>query len=158
MATDSFFRINRIFQTFGLFTSGIGVHYAESPIVNVAHQSCAKGLIIGQRVPPQIVIRVADGRTFELQDLLPSDSRFKVLIFAGDTSKPSQLGKVNLLAEKMGKPGSFLKRFAPNSIDEAAFDILSISTAGKNVMDYTDIPPLFRCHWSKLVFPNFQAI
>ena len=35
-------------------------------------------------MPPQIIIRAADARPFELQDLLPADTRFKVLIFAGD--------------------------------------------------------------------------
>jgi hypothetical protein len=37
-----------VFQTFGAFTSGIGIHYAPSTIVDTAHQSLASKLIIGQ--------------------------------------------------------------------------------------------------------------
>jgi phenol 2-monooxygenase len=117
--------------------------------VNRAHQCCAENLIIGQRVPPQVIIRAADGRTFELQDLLPADSRFKVLIFAGDINERQQREKINRLAEEMGKPERFLTRLASSSKEEAAFDILSISTTRKEVINYTDIPPLFRSHWSK---------
>lgn len=89
--------LRRAFKTFGAFTSGIGIHYAESTIVNAKHQSVAKNLIIGQRMPPQVIVRAADARAYELQDLLPSDARFKILVFAGDTANPAQRAKVEKL-------------------------------------------------------------
>ena len=75
--------------------SGIGVHYEPSALTNTKYQSLASQLIIGQRVIPQVLVRAADGRPFNIQDLLPSDARWKVLVFTGDTGDAEQLKKVN---------------------------------------------------------------
>ena len=56
---------------------------------------------------PQIIIRAADARPFELHDLLPEDSLLKVFIFVGDTTDAAQIAKVEKLAEGMSRPGSF---------------------------------------------------
>lgn len=143
---------HRAFKRFGAFTSGIGIHYAESAIVNAKHQSIAKDLIIGQRIIPQILIRVADTRPFELQDLLPADTRFKVLIFAGDiTTNATQRVKVDKLAEEMSKPESFLNKYPPGGEWGKVFDMLAIVSGKKEQVEYTMLPELFRSHWSKWV-------
>lgn len=136
----------QIFQTFGGFTSGTGVHYRSSDIVDTTHQSFATNLIIGQRMRPAILIRAADSRPYELQDLIPSDTRFKALVFTGDTTDPHQLVKLNKLAEQLVAPDAFLNHFANKEI----FDIISISSANKANVRYTDIPVFLRPHWSKV--------
>jgi len=138
------------FQKCGAFTSGIGIHYAESAIVDARHQSFAKNLIIGQRILPQILVRAADARPYELQDLLPADTRFKVLIFAGDTTDLAQRMKVEKLADEMGRPKSFLKKYTPGEERNKVFDILAISSGKKEHVNYTELPELFRSHWSKV--------
>lgn len=92
--------MRRILKTSGRFISRIGVHYANSAIVNSKHQSHAQHLVIGEHVPPQMVVCAADGTPYELQVLLPSDTRFKVLVFSGDFCG-EQLSRVNLLADKL---------------------------------------------------------
>jgi phenol 2-monooxygenase (NADPH) len=139
----------RAFQTFGGFTSGIGVHYEESIIVNAKHQNIATHLIVGERVTPQYILRAADGRPFQIQDLLPSDTRFKLLVFTGNTSEPSQLTKLQTLAEELQAPESFLIKFSPEGKVETKFDIISISSAKKESVVYNALPQLFRSHWSK---------
>ena len=94
-------RAHRAFQTFGAFTSGIGVHYEPSALVDTSYQELAPKLTIGERLIPQVVVRAADARPFELQDLLPADTRFKLLVFAGATAAPAQLARVRVLA---GRP------------------------------------------------------
>lgn len=131
-----------------MFTSGIGVHYSPSTVVNTEHQSYASKLVIGQRMPPHVFIRAADSQPVELQDLLPSDTRFKVLVFTGDTTDKMQLKRVRALSEEMAKPEAFLKRFG-NRNPSIVFDVLSISSAKKQHSNYTDVPELFRSHWSK---------
>ena len=37
------------FQTFGAFTSGIGIHYAPSPVVATQHQAHARALVVAKR-------------------------------------------------------------------------------------------------------------
>jgi phenol 2-monooxygenase (NADPH) len=139
----------RKFQTYGAFTSGIGIHYAESAIVDSKHQSYAKNLIIGERILPQILVRAADARPYELHDLLPADMRFKVLVFAGDTTDSAQRAKVERLALEMGREGNFLRRYTRRGDEGRVFDILAISAGKKEDVEYTELPELFRSHWSK---------
>ncbi|KAF7969243.1 hypothetical protein HWV62_27888 [Athelia sp. TMB] len=138
------------FKTFGAFTSGIGIHYPDSVIVNSKHQVIAKNVAIGQRMPPQVLLRAADGRPIELQDLLPSDTRFKILVFAGDTTESSQRAKLERLAEELGNPKSFLSLFSYSGKWESTFDIITISSGKIEDVEYTDVPELFRSHWSKI--------
>lgn len=148
----------RKFQTFGTFTSGIGIHYAGSAIVDARHQSVAKNLIIGKRILPQILVRAADARPYELQDLLPADTRFKILIFAGDTTKIAQRIKVEELAQEMCRPESFLNKYAPGEEMNKVFDILAISSGKKEHVNYTELPKLFRSHWSKYDSPPLWIV
>lgn len=130
------------FQQFGGFTSGIGIRYGESPIVNTTHQLYAKNLVIGQRMPPQLLIRAADSRPVELQDLLPSDTRFKLLVFTGDSSGAAQQSKLERAAEEI-QP--WVNKYG------SAIDIVSISSAKKANVRYNELPLVFRSHWSKYV-------
>lgn len=141
------------FQTFGAFTSGIGIHYAPSAIVATTHQVHAPNLVVGRRMLPHVFVRAADARPFEIQDLLPADTRFKLLVFAGDTSDAAQLGRVRALADAVGAPGGFYRRFG--GADPArVFDVLAVCSVGKEKVNYTDLPPLFRTHWSKVLLDD----
>ncbi|KAH8091642.1 FAD binding domain-containing protein [Cristinia sonorae] len=141
------------FQTFGMFSSGIGIHYAPSAITNPKHQSLSTHQLIGTRVLPQIFIRAADARPYEIQDLLPADTKFKVLVFAGDTSNPEQLERVNRLAKEIseGEQAPFLKTFKR---DPELFDVWSISSAKKEAVNYTDLPEVLRPHWSHVLLDD----
>ena len=81
-------------------------------------------------------MRAADGRPYELQDLLPSDTRFKVLVFAGNTVEPAQMERVRALATQMARPEGFLERFGRGE-PRKVFDVLSISSAKKQDTNYT---------------------
>ncbi|KZT67328.1 hypothetical protein DAEQUDRAFT_673415 [Daedalea quercina L-15889] len=137
------------FQTFGGFSSGVGVHYQPSAIVNPEYQSFARNLIVGQRVPPRVFVRAADAWPLDIQDLLPSDARFKILLFAGDIVDPAQSERVRQLAEEMGRPEGFLKRFSKGSV-ETMFEVLTIASGDKFKVITTPVPSIFRSHWSKL--------
>ncbi|KAI8996410.1 FAD binding domain-containing protein [Trametes punicea] len=141
------------FQTFGLFTSGIGVHYEPSAITHNQHQSYASKLIVGERMVPHDFIRAADARPYNIQDVLPSDTRFKILVFVGNSVDPVQAARVQALAEEMDRPSSFYHRFGQGQ-PSTVFDILSISSAKKQDVNYTDLPRLFRQHWSKVLLDD----
>ncbi|KAG5725040.1 Phenol 2-monooxygenase [Termitomyces sp. T112] len=136
------------FSKFSSFTSGISICYQESAIVYSRHQAVARGLVIGMRVPAQQLTRVADGRQFEVQNLLLSDTRFKVLVFTGDVSDATQKVKVNKLVADMGASDGFLRRYSHGGNIFAAFDIISIASSNDNIR-YIDVPDLLRSHWSK---------
>ncbi|KAJ7068688.1 FAD binding domain-containing protein [Mycena amicta] len=128
----------KAFQTFGGFTSGIGIRYAESAIVNYDHQRYARNLVVGQRMPPQVLVRAADFRVMELQDLLPSDTRFKLLLFTGD----ADVAALQVLAEGM-------KRIV-SKYGVAAVDVLSIVKSKRPNFNFLELPEILRSHWSKV--------
>ncbi|KAF7974514.1 hypothetical protein HWV62_12092 [Athelia sp. TMB] len=138
------------FKTHNDFTSGLSIQYPESPIVNCAHESAAKHITIGQRIPPQVLIRVADGRPSELLDLLPADTRFKILLFVGDITPASQSPqrvKLEKLAEELK---SMLVTRSVGCEWGDTFDIITIATGKSADLDYIDAPIPLRSHWSKV--------
>jgi len=136
------------FQTFGGFTSGIGVHYGPSAIVNTKHQECARNLVIGDRMPPQIFVRAADSQPVEIQDLLPADIRWKFLIFLGILDE-SRLPGVKVLAKELDEPTSFLRKYPIDGQISLMFDIIAIVSGNKIDFNYLNVPDTLRPHWSK---------
>jgi len=174
-----------VFQTFGGFTSGIGIHYAPSTIVSLPKETdvdgaslkgvtgiergagsgvggdvhrCARGLVVGQRMPPTVVVRAADYRPIELQDLLKSDMRFKLIVFCGDASGEGQKVRLQSVAEKVGGENGFLKKFTPKGMEFGTlFEIISIGTSSKENVDYTDLPSELRPHWSNVYIDDLDV-
>ena len=60
--------------------SVIGIRYTPSVITDVTYRSLTLGLPIGQRRISQALVRAADSGPYELQDLRPADTKFKMLI------------------------------------------------------------------------------
>ncbi|EIW75097.1 hypothetical protein CONPUDRAFT_147281 [Coniophora puteana RWD-64-598 SS2] len=151
------------FQIFGGFTSGIGVHYAPSPLVDARHQACAVAaahLVVGQRMPPHVFVRAADSRPVDIQDMIPADARFKVLVFAGRVGAheptapaPARLERLRAVAGALEGPGSFLRRWSGE-----AFDVITI-TAGTNgrAVNLFDLPEVLRSHWSKVLTDDMDV-
>ncbi|KAJ7625499.1 FAD binding domain-containing protein [Roridomyces roridus] len=123
----------KVFQTFGGFTSGIGIRYEESAIVNYGAQPCARNVLIGQRMPPQVLIRAADFRPFELQDLLPSNALFKLLVFTGDSTEMLE-ASLDPLIKKYGH----------------ALQVITIVSKRWPGFSLADIPAVLRPHWSRV--------
>lgn len=149
----------KTFQKFGGFTSGIGVHYSPSIAVLDQNQELASGLVIGERFPPYQFIRAADAWPFEIQDLLPSDFRFKLVVFTGDFNDPLQQARVKSMVADMQKPESFLKRYAAPGKNSPSprFDIITISKGRKEGFDFLQFPTLLRSHWSKLFIDDVDV-
>jgi phenol 2-monooxygenase len=138
----------RASDKFGAFITGIGVQYGPSSLVNVEHQGCASKLVIGQRMLPQKFVRAADGLPVEIQDMLPADVRFKVLVFTGIPTD-TQIANVNSLAVQLRKPSSFLQKYAVDGNVSSVFDIITIVASIKEEATFLVVPLLFRPHWFK---------
>jgi len=141
----------RAFNTFGGFTSGIGVHYTPSMTVKDQNQDLASGIVIGERFPPQKFLRAADAWPFDIQDLLPSDFRFKIVVFTGNFSDPVQKARVESMVKDLERPESFLNHYATSGKGSAnlRFDIVTVSQGRKEEFQFMQLPVLLRCHWSK---------
>ncbi len=104
------------------FTTGVGINYQSNilvskppdqdfdegmPIVEIdasAPRSLAESTLSlatackpGTRFPSQQVVRQSDARPWQLHHKMPSDGRFRVIVFGGDIQDPAQLQRVNEL-------------------------------------------------------------
>ncbi|KAF8262324.1 FAD binding domain-containing protein [Lactarius quietus] len=128
------------FQKHGDFSSGVGVQYAPSVVTDPSHQAAAENLIIGQRLLPHVLVRAADAREFNIQDLAPSDSRFKLFVFPGE--------HVDKVASFLERPeGFFNKR-------RDAYSIITVLQGDKTTVDHLAMPPVLRPHWTKVLLDD----
>ena len=129
------------FKTFGGFSSGIGIRYQPSFIVNPTHQTLATGLTVGERMVPQVFIRAADSHPLEIHDLLPADTRFKILVFAGDITVHDSLARLSKVGEHLNRPTSFLRRFGRGAKagEWEVFDVMCFTSAKSKDLNYLGV-------------------
>lgn len=153
----------RAFQTFGGFISGIGIHYLPSTITNTDYETAANAngkVAIGKRFPPHAVIRAADSKPVDLQDLLPADGKFRLLAFFGDEDEMGFRSTTSSSVGEIGIPEVVVKLSAVieqviGEFSSEAFDVLSILTVDGDPRESALIshlvswPLVLRSHWSK---------
>jgi phenol 2-monooxygenase (NADPH) len=115
------------------------VHYAPSVVTETTHQAAAPNLIIGQRLLPHVLVRAADAREVNIQDLAPSNARFKLFVFPGE-----QHAHAPAIAAHLGSPECFF-----NKHPRDAFEIITVLQGSKNTVNYLELPPVLRPHWTK---------
>ena len=77
---------SEIFVKAEAFTAGLTITYDDSSIIRAkeSNQQLATNLVVGMRFPSVQVIRFCDGFPMQLVRALPSDGRWRVVVFAGD--------------------------------------------------------------------------
>jgi hypothetical protein len=85
-------------QGYGGFTSGLSIQYTDRVLTDRTYQNLCPGLEIGKRLPLETMIRVADCRPFDLQDILDADAKWRLLFFVGDPRAPGQEDMIQSLA------------------------------------------------------------
>ncbi|KAJ6788229.1 hypothetical protein PWT90_04373 [Aphanocladium album] len=152
----------------GLFVSGTNVNYGTSTIVAkagdaaaqgdgtdvsvrsnenrlVSNQELAPGLAVGMRIPSCKVLSQADARPWHLQELLPSNGRWRVLVFPGNIQDKMQAAQLTSVAENFEKSDSFVSRFTPaDGPIDAVFDIFAVHKTPRTEVTIFDFPPVFR--------------
>jgi phenol 2-monooxygenase len=136
-------------STFVTLYSGIGIRYAKSSVVSGERQDIAHKLVLGERMHPATVVRAADGWPHNVQDLLPSDARYKVLVFAGNITEDIQLSRVRDLSKALATP---FWRKNSNTEKENVLDILAFAHGVKSPVDaYTTLKAELSLDWTKCV-------
>ncbi|KAH8807816.1 FAD binding domain protein [Xylogone sp. PMI_703] len=147
------------------FASGTAVNYGASVIVAkdpnqangttkenlnsqrstvVATDGLASNIKVGMRMPSFQVLNQSDARPWQFQELLKSNGRWRVVVFAGDISKPEQFSRINKLGAALAEPKSFLHRFTPvvKKID-TVIEVLTIHSAPRVKVELLDLPEIF---------------
>ncbi|KAH6717279.1 FAD binding domain protein [Leptodontidium sp. MPI-SDFR-AT-0119] len=149
-----------------MFASGVAVDYGASVIVAkegnaqeqgdgsdvglekskrvIGNQALASNIKIGMRMPSFQVLNQADARPWQFQEMLKSDGRWRIVVFAGDVSSAKQMDRVVNLGATLSGPKSFIKRFTPagKKID-SVIDILTIHSAKRAETELHSFPDIF---------------
>ena len=152
-------------RKFNLFACGVGVEYGPSTLVakpdppltdvtrlvnastleghldSSVNGKLASSLHLGQRFPSYQVLNQSDGRPWQFARFLPSDGRFRVVLFAGNISRPDQWKRMVTFAEQIGRSNSFLRRFTPvGQPADSVIEVLSIHSAPRYEIELADLP------------------
>ncbi|KAM0253642.1 hypothetical protein ACHAQJ_007154 [Trichoderma viride] len=156
------------FEKGNMFASGIAVNYGASTIVAkagssaeqgdgtdvsatdakyqvVSDQSLCTNVTVGMRIPSHKILSQADARPWHLHELLPSNGRWRVVVFAGNVNDDSQRVKLWKLSEEFGARNSFLNvytRAGAKHVD--MFETLLIHNAPRTSVSIFDFPEIFR--------------
>ena len=86
---------------------------------------------------PHVFIRAASSQPIEVQDMIPADTRFKILVFAGNISNDSDRTRLQTLASDLCKPENFLRRYGRGDVGKwEVFDVLCFSSGKKDRVGY----------------------
>jgi len=96
------------------------------------------------------MIRVADCRPFDLQDILDADAKWRLLVFVGDPRAPGQEDTIQSLAQYMLSPQGIFRRFGSKT-GENMCEIVTIGAfAGEDRFTY-ELPDPVKADWTRYV-------
>ncbi|KAM0230071.1 hypothetical protein ACHAP5_011460 [Fusarium lateritium] len=148
----------QVFEEGNLFASGCAVNYAASLIVAkpgleavngvrsvVGKQTLSPNILMGMRIPSHKVLNQSDARPWHLQELLPSNGKWRLLVFAGDLLDHNQFTRLLILSDKLCSSGSFMKRFKlrEDEVMSSFFEILTIHSAPRDKVELLSLPDIF---------------
>ncbi|KAL7627175.1 hypothetical protein AAE478_003951 [Parahypoxylon ruwenzoriense] len=132
------------FMLAGKYTAGLVTQYADSTIVSAqaSDASLATSLKIGMRFPSYPVIRFSDARAVRLGRALPADSRWHIVVFAGDIREHDALAQLQNLSHILG---SIICTFTPPGADrDAVINLILVLPSGRTEIAQDKIPEVFR--------------
>jgi phenol 2-monooxygenase len=105
----------------------------------------APGILVGKRMPSVKVLNQSDARPWHFQELLPSNGRWRIVVFTGDISIPQQRKKLDTVGANMHAQTSFLRQFTPpTAAYDAIFEILAVHNCRRGTTTIFDFPEVFR--------------
>lgn len=152
---------SEIFVKAEAFTAGLTVAYDSSPITRAkeSSQQLATNLIVGMRFPSVQVVRFCDAFPMQLVRALPSDGRWRIVIFAGDIRQhaasrkldqvsyaSNQLAYVLIyqLGEYLFSDGGLIQQYLPPGSDIDSFIEVIVVLLGERLkINQEQIPQYF---------------
>ncbi|KAI6128064.1 thioredoxin-like protein [Pisolithus croceorrhizus] len=94
----------------------------------------------------------------ETHDLLPADTRFKILVFLGSMDEESRIAVINTLADELSSSRGFLQTYPTDGqTPSPMFDLTTIVVGNKENFNYLNVPPAFRPRWFKVLLDDTGA-
>ena len=125
----------------GTVTNGTATNGTSTAVV--AKQHLAPTAVLGKRFPSHEVLRTGDWRTLQIQELLKSDGRWRLVIFGGDALKKEQMDRLNVLGDKLIAPEGLLKRYNSSRNGTYPIELLLIHSADVEHIEMADFHSAF---------------
>jgi phenol 2-monooxygenase len=102
----------KYFAESGQYTAGFTARYESSLITDEegSRQALAGLCKVGMRFPSARVIRFCDCKFLQLQSVLKSDGRWRVVVFAGDINRSEHKGRLHKVSVAISMPQNLLKK------------------------------------------------
>ncbi|KNG52437.1 phenol 2-monooxygenase [Stemphylium lycopersici] len=124
------------FTKSGKYMAGFTARYEDPLLTQVVEpeKSGAKAVTVGMRFPSAQVIRFCDCKAVQLQSVMRSDGRWRVVVFAGDLNQPEQQARVQKEKQLANALESVARRYtpAPRHLDSVIEPILVMSSKFKD--------------------------
>ncbi|KAJ5812014.1 FAD binding domain-containing protein [Penicillium riverlandense] len=135
--------IKEQFVKSGRYTAGLATKYERSLLVspNTDTQDLATHLVVGTRFPSAQVVRLCDAKAMQLVRALPADSRWHMVVFAGDIADQAAAERLQKLSTELNH---IIRRFTPQDqdVDSKIQSLLVVSTP-RVKLEQKKIPELF---------------
>lgn len=117
---------------------------SHSPHKIVGKQELAHNIKLGMRIPSYKVLNQSDGRPWNFHERLPSDGRFRLVVFAGNIRAKEQFARYEALGKALSAPDSFLHKYTPKgqAID-SVIEVLTVHSAPRHDIELLDLPDIF---------------
>jgi phenol 2-monooxygenase (NADPH) len=156
------------FERGNMFASGIAVDYGASLIVAkagdlaqqgdgtnisalgeekdrvVGKQHLSTNIKIGMRMPSFQILNQADARPSQFQELLKSNGRWRLVVFAGDLQDPRQWERITRFGATLADPSSFLSRYnKAGGTANSVIELLTLHSSPRTSIELLDLPDVF---------------
>lgn len=96
-------------------------------------------------MPSVKVLNQSDARPWHFQELLKSNGRWRLVIFAGNIASHQQKDKIWSLGTKLAASDSFIRKYtSPKASISSIIEVLAVHSAGRTQVDMFSFPPIFR--------------
>ncbi|OBT65740.1 hypothetical protein VE03_03344 [Pseudogymnoascus sp. 23342-1-I1] len=137
---------SKIFVEAGRYTAGLAFKYDESSITRLqwSNQRLATTLEVGMRFPSAQVVRLCDKKAMQLATALPSDGRWRIVIFAGDIRLDYASSRLRKLSDFLSSSGGPVRQFTPASLNIDSFiEPILVLSGGEGQIEQEQIPAIF---------------
>ena len=110
----------------------------HEPETSTSFKKLATSIHPGVRIPSFKVVNQADACPTHIASLLPSTGQWRILVFAGDLTFPSQFARIYALGSQLTAPSSFLHLYPANLIE-----IYTIHSAPRARVELLDLHEVF---------------
>ena len=156
------------FEKGRMFASGLAVDYGASILVAksedsagqrddtdvevmingtdrvVGKQELARNIKLGMRFPSFQVLNQSDARPWQFGQLLRSNGRFRIIVFAGNLKNEKQWNRLQSFGKSIAEPDSVIHRFTPSAqLVDSVIEILVIHSAPRQEVELLDLLGIF---------------